>query len=205
MTEQWYTLGNFTFPSSWGALIASFLLTLLCFYFWNRKTSDWYSNSIIIFLFIWKLSVIVVDFQTVINHPITILYFNGGRIGFWVGLLAVIGYLIIKKVDETSMIIMAWMTTILFFELAFHLLETDFLVGIIQFSINGAVLLFYIKKVTEPNGDTWSGQLLLVFTLLQLFFRSFNGGFEYTTVILTYLFVMICITFLLYVRRKHSE
>ncbi|MGG4169125.1 hypothetical protein ABEW00_16915 [Rossellomorea vietnamensis] len=76
MDERWYTIGSLTFPSAWGAIILSFILTYSFLYFWNRKASDWYSNGIFYYLLIWKLSVIVVDFQNVIEHPITILYFH---------------------------------------------------------------------------------------------------------------------------------
>ena len=42
------------------------------------------------FLIVWKFSVILTDFNTIIQFPLSILYFNGGRIGVYLGLLAVI-------------------------------------------------------------------------------------------------------------------
>lgn len=204
MPEKWYTIGSFTFPSSWGAILTSFILTFLLLFFVNRKASDWYANSVFYFLLVWKLSVIIVDLQTVIKHPITILYFHGGRVGYWLGLIGAFLYIFFKKVDKRSNQVMAWMSTIVFFEFAFRILENEFLVAFIQFIMNSAILLFVRMKTKEPKGDIWTVQMLIVFTLLQLFTRSFNGGFEFTTVTWTYILVMTYFIFL-YVRRKHIE
>ncbi|CAN7204864.1 hypothetical protein [Rossellomorea sp. LjRoot5] len=194
MDERWYTIGSFTFPSTWGAIIASFILTFLFLYFWNRKASDWYSNGVFYFLVIWKLSVIVVDFQNVIEHPITILYFHGGRWGYWLGLLTVLLYIFVRRVDTVYRLVIAWMSTVVFFELVVHLLESDILAGVIQFCLNGALVLFLSKK--EDDRDTWAIQLVVVFTLLQLLLHSISGGFVFTTVTWTYLIVMAYLIFI---------
>lgn len=194
MDERWYTIGSFTFPSTWGAIIASFILTFLFLYFWNRKASDWYSNSVFYFLVIWKLSVIVVDFQNVIEHPITILYFNGGRWGYWLGLLTVLLYIFVKRADRTFRLVIAWMSTVVFFELVFRLLESNILAGVSQFIINCILILFLLKK--ENDRDTWAIQLVIVFTLFQLLLHSVHGGFVFTTVTWTYLIVMVYLIFL---------
>lgn len=193
MDERWYTVGSLTFPSIWGAIIASFILTFLFLYFWNRKASDWYSMEFFYFLVIWKLSVILVDFQNVIEHPITILYFNGGMWGYWLGLLTVLLFIFVKRVDRTSHLVIAWMSTVVFFELIFHLLQFDILAGVFQFIINGALILFLLKK--ENDSDTWAIQLVIVFTLLQQLFQSIYGGFMFTTVTWTYLIVMVYLIF----------
>jgi hypothetical protein len=205
MTEQWYTIGSFTFPASWGAIIASFILTFLFLYFWNRKASDWYSNSIFSFFLVWKLSVIVVDFQTVMEHPITILYFHGGVIGYWLGLIAALTYIFVKKIDRPATIIIPWMVTVLVFEAVLHMLHHHYLVAGIQVVLNLLILVFFIKKTSDPGGDIWAGQLLVMFTLVQLFLSAFIGGFELTVTVWTYLIMMTYLIFLLNVRRKQNE
>ncbi|BCB05675.1 hypothetical protein KH172YL63_38080 [Bacillus sp. KH172YL63] len=186
-------------------MLASFFLTFLLLHFWNRKASDWYSTGIILFILVWKLSVIIVDFQTVIKHPLTLIYFHGGTVGYWSGLLAAGGYLLLKRVDQISVTILVWLITVLFFELVFHLLEKEYLIGSIQFVFNGALLLYVKGKVRGAKGNVWSGQLLIVFTLLQILFHSINGAFELTTADWTYLVAAAYFTFLLFVRRKQSE
>ncbi|WP_201716005.1 hypothetical protein [Rossellomorea arthrocnemi] len=195
MIERWYTIGSFTFPSSWGAVMASFILTFLLLFFWNKKASDWYSNSIFYFVLIWKLSVIIVDFQTVIDHPFTAVYFHGGRIGFWLGLIGALVYVSFKKrVDPTDLTI-AWISTVVFYEFACHLLDGEILIGTIQLITNGFLFVFLLKKSKGPLQDKWAVQLVTVFTLLQLLFHSINEGFAYTTITWSYLMVMIYLIF----------
>ncbi|MGM0754052.1 MAG: hypothetical protein ACQET6_19250 [Bacillota bacterium] len=205
MTQQWYTIGSFTFPASWGAIIASFIITFLFLFFWNRKASDWYSNIIFTFLLVWKLSVIVIDFQTVIEHPITILYFHGGVIGYWLGLIAALTYIMVKKVDHPTTIIISWMVTVLVYEAVLHILYNHYLLAGIQVLLNLLILVFFSKKAGDQGGDTWAGQLLIMFTLVQLFLRAFISGFEFTVTTWTYLVMMTYLIFLLNVRRKHIE
>ncbi|QHE63172.1 hypothetical protein FHE72_20775 [Rossellomorea vietnamensis] len=202
MTEQWYTIGSFTFPSSWGAIIASFVLTFLFLFFWNRKASDWYSNAILIFILVWKLSVIVIDFQTVIKHPFTILYFHGGIMGYWLGLAAVLLYIFFRKVDCPSILIISWMTTVLVFEVVLHILHDDFLLAGIQSVLNLMMVYFVMIKSAGPDGRMWTGQIFVLFTLFQLFLHTLIGGFELSVIIWTYLVMMIGLIFLLTVRRK---
>ncbi|WP_299743132.1 hypothetical protein [Rossellomorea sp. y25] len=205
MIEQWYTIGSFTFPASWGAIISSVILTFLFLFFWDRKASDWYSNGIFTFLLVWKLSVIVVDFQTVMKHPITILYFHGGVVGYWLGLIAALTYIFVKKVDHPSTIIISWMVTVLVFEAVLHMLHHHYLLAGIQVLLNLLITVFFIKKASDSGGDIWAGQLLVMFTLVQLFLSAFIGGFEFTVTTWTYLIMMTYLIFLLNIRRKHNE
>ncbi|MBN8193929.1 hypothetical protein JI667_17405 [Bacillus sp. NTK074B] len=204
MPEMWYSIGSFTFPSSWGAILASFFLTYLFLYFWNRTSSDWYSNAVFYFLITWKLSVIVVDFQTVITHPLTILYFHGGRMGYWLGILTALLYLFLKRGVSTSVLIAAWVSTMVFFEFVYRLLELDVLSGVIQFIINSTLFLLLLKKSRGEKREVWIVQLVVVFTLLQLLFQSLNEGFIFTTVTWTYIVVMIYLI-ALSGRRNHIE
>ena len=204
MAETWYTIGSFTFPSPWGGILASFVLTYLFLYFWNREASDWYSSAVFTFVIVWKLSVIVVDYQMVIEHPLTILYFHGGKIGYWLGILAALIYVYLKKRVSSTNVITSWISTVVFFELVYHLLELDFLLAVIQFVINGTLFIFLLKKSNGPKWDMWAVQFVIVFTLLQFFYQSILEGFAFTTDTWTYLAVMIYLI-LLYGRRKHIE
>ena len=204
MPEMWYSIGSFTFPSSWGAIIASFVLTYLFLYFWNRKASDWYSSAVFYFILTWKLSVIVVDFQTVIDHPLTILYFHGGRVGYWLGILAALLYIILKRGVSPSIVVIAWTSTMVSFEFVHRILELDILSGVIQLIINGILFLFLLKKSSGLKREIWIVQLVVVFTLLQLLFHSLNAGFTFTTVTWTYVVVMIYLIALCG-RRNHIE
>ncbi|MGG4169126.1 hypothetical protein ABEW00_16920 [Rossellomorea vietnamensis] len=102
-------------------------------------------------------------------------------------------YIFFKRADTVYHLVISWMSTVVFFELVVHLLESDILLGVIQFIINGALMLFLLKK--EKDRDTWAIQLVIVFTLLQLLLKSIHGGFAFTTATWTYLIVMVYLIF----------
>lgn len=195
---MWYSIGSFTFPASWAAILFSFFVTFLFLYFWHKRLSDWYSNAIFYFLIVWKLSIIIVDFQTVIQYPMTILYFNGGVAGYWIGLVVVLLYAL-KKDLHSSNVMIVWVVTVTAFEAADHVLLSQYVMGITQLVINAMLLFFFVKKIKGPQKEVWSLQLIVVFTLIQLLFNSF-GGFHLTMNTWTYLLVMGYLIFLRKIR-----
>jgi hypothetical protein len=195
MNNQWYNIGAFTFPGSWAAIAAAFFITFLFLFYWNKKTGDWYSSTIFIFILTWKLSVVVADFGTVIKHPITILYFHGGDAGYWMGIAAALVYTFIKK-ENTYHVLIAWMMTVLVYEGVFDLLNGTYITGSSQLSINSVLLVFLLKKMDNPRKNLWSIQLLTIFTMIQFLMNSF-GGFQLDSTILTYIFLAIVLLFLL--------
>lgn len=96
-----YTIKTITFPSTWVATILALVLTwLLLRMQFGKKTATLYGDMAFTFIIVWKFSVIITDFKTVIVHPLTALYFNGGKIGIFLALIVVIIqalYTIIKQ------------------------------------------------------------------------------------------------------------
>lgn len=195
MTQQWYNIGAFTFPGSWAAVIASFLLTFLFLFFWNRKAGDWYSNAVFYFILTWKLSIIIVDFQTVIKHPLTILYFHGGTTGYWLGIAVVLIYTFVKK-ENPYHATAAWMLTVLVYEGVFDFLHGSYMTGGLQLAVNLILFFFLLKKISGADKRIWSIQILTIFTLAQLLLNAF-GGFEIGTYLLTYITVSAVLLLLL--------
>jgi hypothetical protein len=195
MNNQWYNIGAFTFPASWAAITSAFLITFLFLFFWNKKAGDWYSNSIFIFILTWKLSVIVVDFGTVIKHPITILYFHGGAAGYWMGIVGAMVYTLIKK-ENPYHVLTAWIMTALVYEGVFDLLHGAYIAGSLQLIFNSVLLLFLLKKLGTEGKNVWSIQLLTIFTMIQFLMNSF-GGFQIDMTLLTYIILAIVLLFLL--------
>ncbi|WP_064093058.1 hypothetical protein [Rossellomorea aquimaris] len=200
MNQQWYTIGSFTFPASWAAIIISFVITFLFLYFWNRKASDWYSNAIFYFILVWKLSVILVDFQTVLAHPITILYFHGGVIGYALGILAVLLYTFFKK-ENPYYVIVGWVTTALVYETVMQLLQEEYILGGIQLLVNLSLLFILIKGIKLPRKKEWAFQLLILFTLGQILFQAFRG-IELNISFWTNLIIMTSLIYLLKSREE---
>ncbi|MGG0658266.1 hypothetical protein [Rummeliibacillus pycnus] len=85
---EWYSIKALTIPSSWVALLSSFVLTgLLLWILYRKEIATIFSDAVLQLILIWKFSVIVTDFSMVIKHPLTILYFNGGMMGLILGIL----------------------------------------------------------------------------------------------------------------------
>src|SRR5690606_30671030 len=82
-----FLIGNFTAPSTWVALIIAFILTYIAIRLkFGKQPADRFGDAIFYLIIIWKLSVIITDFKIVMNAPFAIVYFNGGLIGFILGL-----------------------------------------------------------------------------------------------------------------------
>lgn len=87
---KFYLIGSITVPSSWIALIVAFILAYIAIRMkFGKKLSERFGDSIFYLIIIWKLSVIITDFSTVIHEPLAIIYFNGGIIGFSLGLACI--------------------------------------------------------------------------------------------------------------------
>lgn len=85
---EWYTLKAFTMPSSWVSFLGSLLIVgIIIRFLFRKELASIYVDAVLTLILTWKFSVIVTDFSIVIRHPLTILYFNGGMIGFIIGLL----------------------------------------------------------------------------------------------------------------------
>ena len=83
-----FIIGNTTVPSSWVALVLAFAISYLVIRLrYGKHISGVLVDSIFYFVLVWKLSVILTDFNNVIKSPLSIIYFNGGQLGFYLGLL----------------------------------------------------------------------------------------------------------------------
>lgn len=206
---NWYTIGSFTFPASWAAIVISFLLTgiILRLLFKKQNIVDLYGNAVFIFIIIWKLSIVIFDFKTTISNPMTIVYFHGGLKGYWLGIMTVCIYLIYicyKKhcfYQEKAIMVFAWMMTVSIYELGIGLLNgyAFWLVGF-QIIVNAAMLIWLKQKLQDFQ---WLVQLLILFTMFQVFFYSMRH--ELLTVpVLTFIVVAAALLCYLFDRRENN-
>lgn len=94
---QYYLIGKITVPSSWLAFVLSFVITWLFIrIYFGKREGETAGNLFFYTVIIWKLSVILTDFQTVIRHPLSILYFHGGLFG-WLLAVVTAGLLTIRQ------------------------------------------------------------------------------------------------------------
>lgn len=91
---EWFIIKSLTVPSSWVAVLFALILTgIVVWRVFGKETEDWYSDAAILFLLVWKLSVVVTDFDMILDSPLSILYFNGGETGLYLGVIAALGRL----------------------------------------------------------------------------------------------------------------
>ena len=91
---EWFIIKSLTVPSSWVAVLLALILTgIVVWRVFGKETEDWYSDAAILFLLVWKLSVVVTDFDMIMDSPLSILYFNGGETGLYLGVIAALGRL----------------------------------------------------------------------------------------------------------------
>ncbi|MCM3743843.1 hypothetical protein M3193_06775 [Sporosarcina luteola] len=82
-----FLIGNLTAPSTWVALIIAFVLSYIAIRLkFGKQRANRFGDAIFYVIIIWKLSVLITDFKIVINAPFALLYFNGGLVGFILGL-----------------------------------------------------------------------------------------------------------------------
>ncbi len=95
---DYFTIVNLTMPSSWIALIIAFVFAYIAVRLrFGKKEAEYLSDAFFYLLITWKVSVILVDFTTVIQSPLTILYFHGGVFGFYLGLVVVCVKFLVDK------------------------------------------------------------------------------------------------------------
>lgn len=86
-----YKIGNMSIPSTWVAALVAILLTVIVLRVqFPKEIASLYSDLALTFILVWKFSVILTDFALVVRHPLTILYFNGGKLGVALGAVAVV-------------------------------------------------------------------------------------------------------------------
>lgn len=89
VTKLFY-IGNLTVPSTLIAFIIAFILSYIANRLkFGKQPASRFGDAIFYLILIWKLSVIITDFKIVINAPFALLYFNGGLVGFIIGLVFV--------------------------------------------------------------------------------------------------------------------
>lgn len=92
---DWFIIKSLTIPSSWIAiLLALFITGIVLRMKFGKDTEDWFSDAAILFLIVWKFSVVFTDFDMIVKYPLGILYFNGGETGFYIALVLALSRLV---------------------------------------------------------------------------------------------------------------
>ncbi|MFJ8517753.1 hypothetical protein [Lysinibacillus xylanilyticus] len=87
---EWYSIRALTLPATAVALLVAFFIVWLVLRVqFPKKWAGVYGDAVFTFIVVWKFSIIVTDFKAVTAQPFALLYFNGGTIGVFLGVMAV--------------------------------------------------------------------------------------------------------------------
>jgi len=159
VTKLFY-IGNLTVPSSWIALIIAFILSYIAIRLkFGKQTANRFSDAIFYLIIIWKLSVIITDFKIVIHAPLSIVYFNGGIVGFILGLAIVTFWIWLdwknSRIDKDMLVALfiGAVTVQGVFQVMMVLLNEGSLFARVGTAVIFLGYLFFIWKDVEVSGS----------------------------------------------------
>ncbi|MCR8636396.1 redoxin domain-containing protein [Paenibacillus radicis (ex Xue et al. 2023)] len=137
----------------------------------DNKSYDRAFEALLIWLFTWKLSVLLLDPQSVIESPLSLLYFSGGEQGTWIAAAVAGGYVWLRdhKSPRWPLYIDSWLVSLLvgymvyrFFKILFE--EVNIATNGLLLSLS-AVIVILLWKGRVKEGRKKLQQLFLVFVL----------------------------------------
>ena len=190
-------IGNTSVPSTWIALVVAFVVAYLAIRLrFGKQISGVLANSIFNFIIVWKFSVILTDFENLIKAPLSIIYFNGGRIGFYLGLLAIIITILIElkrkalnKFDLTILFIGA-ITGQAVYQIMMALLNDGSLVAKIMTVLIFSTFTLLVWSLMKKFEKT-PIQLAMLFAAVHIFTASFQPVGIFAVPVITTLLISL--------------
>ncbi|OMP68284.1 hypothetical protein [Domibacillus epiphyticus] len=145
------------------ALFGAWLYTR-CKY--GKSFAEQISSVSFLFVMVWKFSIVLLQLPIVIKAPLSLLYFNGGLYGFWLGLASALFYAYVKKMP-TFNTAEAWAFVVAIYPFALSILSNTFTIWhVVQFT--GSLLFFIFAKEGLEKA-------LILLLFWQLLFLSGDG------------------------------
>jgi len=152
---------------------------------------------------VWKLSLFITDFDSILRSPLAIFYFHGGIVGFYLGLIFISGKILwgLKKGRIDTDGIRALFTGAVLVQGVFQVMmvflnEGELIAQVMTVAIFGLFTLFF--WITSKKADIWSFQLVLLFMAVHVFVAAIQptGLFETPLVSTLLIGVFFAILFL---------
>lgn len=194
---EWFIIKSLTIPSSWLAVFLAILITgIIVWRKFGKESEEWFSDKAILFLLVWKFSVVITDFAMIIDSPLSILYFNGGSVGVYLGLSAALLKLLWqfrkKNWPESELVSLLFSMVMLqsLYQLFMVLLNDSVLwvkiVTIVLFA--GLATLTWMKLAVS---HAWQIQIFILFLFTHIFVALIQPqGILQTPLFVTLLFVI---------------
>lgn len=207
---NYFTIFSKTIPSGLFISLISIAIGYLTFYLttkrgqYHKEVSDMIMNELISFIIIWKASLFIVHPKLVIQNVMSLVYFTGGKVGFVISLLIIIGILLyqIRKRQVPLSFLNNAITTITFTGFLSYGVLSLIIVRFNSFNLalSLLVLLMIILSKTKVRFNDMEG--MLWFSIIMLFLTfilpstkqlAITSGFTYQQL----LFIFIaCYSFL---------
>ncbi|MCZ8536608.1 hypothetical protein M9R32_05355 [Paenisporosarcina quisquiliarum] len=209
---EWFIIKSLTLPSSWVAVILALIITGIVLWIkFGKDTEDWYSDAAILFILVWKFSVLITDFEMILEFPLAILYFNGGKTGLFLGLLSALGRLLWQlkskgwpEIDFVALIIAFVLLQSLYQFLMVSMNEAEFWQKLMTIAIfSGMTILTWMKVFTS---NVWRLQLLVLLLLAHILAAIIQPeGLFQSPLLITVLFLICGITVYVFLNKRKME
>lgn len=171
----YFTLGSLSMPSSWIALITAFVFAYTAIRFrYGKAHAAFVGDAFFYLVIVWKLSLFITDFNSILRSPLAIFYFHGGIVGYYLGLLFILGKVLwdLKKGRIDGEGIRALFTGAVLVQGVFQVLmvflnEGELFAQVMTVTIFGLFTLFF--WITSKKVENWSFQLVLLFMAVHVF------------------------------------
>lgn len=204
-TTNYFIIGNLSVPASWIALIVAFVIAYSAIRFrYGKPYAEMLSDAFFYLVIVWKLSVLITDFSSVIRSPLAILYFHGGVVGFYLGLAVIAGKVVLdwKKGRLTANGLQALFIGAVLVQTVFQVMMVVLNDGELDAQVVTVVgfTLFAIFCWTKSNEVI---QLALLFMAVHVFVASFQPeGLIGTALVATFIIGIFFAVVLLVERRR---
>lgn len=172
---SFFTIGSLSVPSSWIALMAAFVVAYSAVRFrYGKKHAEIIGDAFFYLVIVWKLSVVLTDFDSVLRSPLAIVYFHGGVVGFYLGLLFIAGKSLwdIKKARLGAEEFRALFTGAVLVQVVYQVMmvllnEGELIAQVVTVVVFGLFSVFF--WMNSGKAGNWPVQLVLVFMAVHVF------------------------------------
>lgn len=180
-----FHVGNLTVLSSWIAVLVALLLTMVFYRVVLKKSlGNWFSDTLLNYILIWKFSYAVFHFKMFFNMPISVLYFNGGTAGHWLASFIVTAFILFKALKTNhkilAVVIEVFLIYFALYKFVLFMLEQNILFAIVQ-----AVLLLGYLIILRMQANKMTIQLFGAIYMVELLLLSIEQTI-FTTEVLTF-------------------
>lgn len=171
----YFIIGNLSVPSSWIALMTAFVVAYSAVRIrYGKKHAETIGDAFFSLVIVWKLSIVLTDFDSVLRSPLAIVYFHGGVVGFYLGLLVIAGKTLwgIKRGRLDTNGFRALFTGAVLVQVVYQVLmvllnEGEMIAQVVTVVVFGLFAVFF--WMNSGKTDNWPVQLTLVFIVVHVF------------------------------------